>query len=579
MHYLRTIGTCLCMALCMTSMQAQTKWYNPVESKVFPLQGRAWSNETGKTYQRLPPRAEQSVRKAVWNLSQAGAGLYIKFRTNATDIQVKYHVTGSLSMPHMPATGVSGIDLYATDADGNQYWCAGQYAFGDTIRYHYRELTYRNPHGKGNEYCLYLPLYNHVDRLEIGVPEQSQFRFMQPDSEKPVVIYGTSIAQGACASRPGMAWTNILQRKLDMPVVNLGFSGNGQLEAELFQLLAETDASLYVIDCMPNMTGQRVKLIQERIKEGIRIIREKSKAPILLVEHDGYMGYHTSEAKLRDFQTTNRELRAAYEDMKGHTGELYYLSFDELGLDMDSQVDGIHATDWGMQQYACAYMDKITEILHLDRKPFVPRRQHRDAGTYDWNMRHNEVLAYNRKEQPEIVLIGNSITHYWGGLPYEKKRVSDDTWQRLFQGKRTVNMGFGWDRIENILWRLEHGELDGFRARKIFMMAGTNNLSLNSDAEIAAGIRQLARIIRRKQPDAQLYIVKILPRKGQLERLKKLNSLIEQEIKKDKTGTVIDLSDHLLNADGSLNDSLFSDGLHPNSKGYRLLSEKLKPYI
>lgn len=137
-------------------------------------------------------------------------------------------------MPHMLSTGVSGVDLYTMDCDGKQYWCAANYQFGDTIRYTYNDLTYRNTHNNGNEFTLYLPLYNGVKSLQIGVPEGSRFDFVYPPSEKPIVIYGTSIAQGACASRPGMAWANILQRKLDMPIVNLGFSGNGQLDENFF---------------------------------------------------------------------------------------------------------------------------------------------------------------------------------------------------------------------------------------------------------------------------------------------------------------------------------------------------------
>lgn len=205
----------------------------------------------------------------------------------------------------MPATGVSGVDLYTMDCNGQQYWCAANYQFGDTVRYTYNDLTYRNTHDKGNEFTLYLPLYNGVKSLQIGVPKGSRFDFVRPSVEKPVVIYGTSIAQGACASRPGMAWTNILQRKLDMPVVNLGFSGNGQLDEGFFKLLAEVDAAMYVIDCMPNMTNDRVGLIRPRLEKGIRILRSKSKAPILLVEHDGYMGFYASDKKGKEFRKTN----------------------------------------------------------------------------------------------------------------------------------------------------------------------------------------------------------------------------------------------------------------------------------
>lgn len=340
---------------------ANIKWYNPLEDSKLPIQGRYWNKEIGTNYHRIPKRMKNKLRNDVWRLSNHSAGLYIKFITNANTISVKYQVAGNLSMPHMPSTGVSGLDLYTVDSSGNQFWCAGLYQFGDTIKYDYKDIININE-GKGNEYTLYLPLYNEVKMLEIGVPEESFFEFVSPSNEKPIVVYGTSITQGACASRPGMAWTNILNRKLNTPVVNLGFSGNGQLDKELFVLLSEIHASLFIIDCMPNMTDDRVKLIKPRMMEGLKIIREKTNTPILIVEHDGYMGYHVSETRKEWFMKTNRELKDVYNIMKYRIDNLYYLSFEELALSMDSQVDGVHATDLGMIEYAEAYYKKILSL-------------------------------------------------------------------------------------------------------------------------------------------------------------------------------------------------------------------------
>ena len=565
-------------SLCLV---AQTAWYNPATDSLLPIQGRAWNTETGKVYQRLPQRAEQLVRKPVWDLSLQTAGLYVKFYTNAPQIQVKYQVTGGFSMPHMPATGVSGVDLYTMDCNGQQCWCAANYQFGDTVRYTYNDLTYRNTHNKGNEFTLYLPLYNGVKSLQIGVPEGSRFDFVRPSAEKPVVIYGTSIAQGACASRPGMAWTNILQRKLDMPVVNLGFSGNGQLDEDFFKLLVEVDAAMYVIDCMPNMTNDRVELIRPRLEKGIRILRSKSKAPILLVEHDGYMGFCASDEKGEKFRKTNEQLHAVYDSMKDEAKNLHYITFDELALSMDSQVDGVHATDLGMQQYANAYYQKIAGILFPEQATlsFTPSRQHRDSFTYQWTKRHDEILDYNVTVQPQIVMLGNSITHFWGGVPYEKRRVADDVWQKLFKDKSVVNLGYGWDRIENIQWRVLHGELDGFCAQKIFMMLGTNNLDSNTDEEIIRGIKETVALIAKKQPQAKLYVVKILPRKDHEERLLALNTDLEQAFAGNTSIQVLDLSEVLTDKGGKINEKLFLDGLHPNRDGYKRIADKLKSYV
>ncbi|WP_294630730.1 SGNH/GDSL hydrolase family protein [uncultured Bacteroides sp.] len=580
----RLFSLCACLLIAVAhclNLCAQTRWYNPLEDASLPLHGRGWNAEIGKAYARLPLRAKETVPLSVWNISRQSPGLYVKFHTNATDIRVKYKVSGGLAMVHMPATGVSGVDLYTTDADGNQYWCAGRYHFSDTINYHYEHLTYRNSHHRGNEYCLYLPLYNKVEYLEIGVPAGCRFDFVPASLEKPVVVYGTSIVQGACASRPGMAWTNIVQRKLDTPVVNLGFSGSGQLEEEMIAFIAELDASLFVIDCMPNMTDERTSLIKERTEKAVRLIRSKSQAPILLVEHDGYMGYKSSAKKAEVFMAANKELQAAYQSLKDEVKGLHYMTFEEQGLSMDSQVDGVHATDLGMQQYADAYTRKIKDILYpeIDSLLFKPCRQYRDANVYQWDTRHEEVLKYNAEHQPEIVMTGNSITHYWGGLPLEKISRADDVWQKLFKGRKAVNMGFGWDKLENITWRIVHGELDGFSAKKIFMMLGTNNLLQNSNQEIVTGITQIVKLVKSKQPDAQLYVVKILPRRGFESRLAELNHLLSTRLSGEASVEVLDFSSLLQSGDGKLKEELFSDGLHPNRKGYEVIAKKLSRYL
>ncbi|MGM9759680.1 MAG: SGNH/GDSL hydrolase family protein [Parabacteroides sp.] len=562
-------------------LAAQTVWHDPWEEASLPVQGRGWNTEIGKSYARLPLRAKDKVREPVWNLAQDCAGLYVKFYTNASEIQVQYQVSGALSMPHMPSTGVSGVDLYALDADGNQFGCVAQYSFGDTIRYRYQGLTYHNTHKLGNEFCLYLPLYNHVTWMKIGVPADARFEFVPLPKEKPIVVYGTSIAQGACASRPGMAWSNILQRRLDCPVINLGFSGNGQLDAGFVDLLSELDAAMFVIDCMPNMTGERKALIPERIRRTVETLRAKSQAPILLVDHDGYMGYKASDEKAKEFQEVNKVQQQVFQELKSRFAGLHYLSFEELGLSLESQVDGVHATDLGMTQYADAYSRKIRSILYpgADSLHLAPCRQHRDASSYDWNRRHEEVLAYNAEQQPQIVVLGNSIMHYWGGLPKERLRRADDVWQQQFAGKRVVNMGYGWDRLENMSWRILHGELDGFQAEKVFMMVGTNNIHLNTDEEIVEGTLDLVRLVKAKQPTARIYVIHIIPRRGYETRLVALNRLLDARLAGEERVKTVDVSAGFLLPSGKLDESLFSDGLHPTHAGYEVFSKALLSYI
>ena len=569
--------SCLASTL---SISAQMQWKNPMNESFHVLRGQAWKNELKGTYNRMPDRAEKTIRKAVWDLSKHSAGMSIAFRSNAPQIKIRYQVSGSFSMPHMPSTGVSGVDMYATDINGERHWCSARYAFRDTVTYTYNKLSYGQSAAQGFEYELYLPLYNDVKWLEVGVPEGHQLQFLPASQERPIVLYGTSIAQGACASRPGMAFGNIIGRKLEHPVVNLGFSGNGQMEAEVFDLLAEIDAQLFILDNMPNMGGDRLPKIYERTINGVHKIREKTNAPILFVEHYTNSHIGTSIEEESGYKKNNLELRKAYRTLKEEgVQNLHFLSEEELGLTQDCSVEGWHPNDLGMQVYADAYVPKIKEILNETSEKhciFVPRTQQRDP--YNWKERHEQVLALNKEKAPQILLIGNSITHYWAGKPTATIARGTDSWEKLFKGKVVRNLGFGWDRIENALWRIYHGELDGYDAEKIILLMGTNNLDKNTDNEIIDGIRELVRAVRHRQPKAQIYVAGVMPRAWHESRVAALNELLQVRLHAEEA-TYVDMSSEFLQPDGRIINELFTDGLHPNQKGYQRMAKMLEKII
>ena len=581
----------LALFLGCASLQAQYKWADPLKQDFHTVRGQAWQDELKDSYARLPQRAEDKVRKPLWDLSRQSAGLSVVFRSNASEIKVRYVVKGGLSMPHMPATGVSGIDLYATDNNGQERWCAGNYSMGDTIVYNFRGLSYAAKSGNGFEYQLFLPLYNSVSWMEIGVPADASFRFLPVSQEKPLVIYGTSIAQGACASRPGMAWGNILNRKLGHPVINLGFSGNGKLEEALFDLLSEIDARLYIIDCMPNLAGKEASaVVYQRTLEGVKKLREKSRAPILLVEHDGYSNEFSSESAEESYRVANAELRKAYETLqKEQVPTVYYLTKEEIGMPMDAMVDGVHSTDLGMQQYADSYRKKIGEILHEESKgptSCIPCKQQRDP--YDWYGRHEEILKLNKQSAPEVVMIGNSITHFWGGAPVDEPhrdilQKSPETWNLCTAGMRAVNLGFGYDRVENALWRLRHGELDGAKDNAVcVVLLGTNNLAENTDGEILEGIRAVCREITGKLAKAVIILQGFYPRnsarEGTAERIAGINLLLNR-LAAEENFIYTEPGRIMANSDGYVPEELSSDGLHPSAAGYARIAAVLAPVI
>jgi lysophospholipase L1-like esterase len=184
----------------------------------------------------------------------------------------------------------------------------------------------------------------------------------------------------------------------------------------------------------------------------------------------------------------------------------------------------------------------------------------------------------NKEKAPEIVLIGNSITHYWGGEPTAHIVRGQDSWDKLFKGKEVRNMGFGYDRIENALWRIYHGELDGYQAKKVILLMGTNNLGRNTNDEIIDGINELVRAVRHRQPKAEIYVAGILPRSGQEARVAALNELLQARLKSDEA-TYIDMTSEMIQPNGRIIKELFTDGLHPNKEGYQRMAKMLEKVI
>jgi lysophospholipase L1-like esterase len=323
------------------------------------LEGRAFA-ERKAPYDRLPAAAEGVVRDEVWKLSRDSAGIAVRFATGASELHVRYRLNSDdLAMPHMPATGVSGVDLYGKDAEGTWRWV-------EVTRPSARDVSARLVQGLAEarrEWLLYLPLYNGVEKLEFGVPAGAQLEELPPPQGKAIAIYGTSITHGACASRPGMAWTAILGRALSREVVNLGFSGNGRMELEVGRFLATLDPAAFVVDCLPNMTPEQVA---ERTAPLVKQLRaQRATTPILLVEDRSFANAWLLEERARAHARRRRALRAAFDALQRvGVPDLHYLAGDDLiGGDNDGTTDGSHPNDLGMLRQATAVAAALRPVL------------------------------------------------------------------------------------------------------------------------------------------------------------------------------------------------------------------------
>ncbi len=209
--------------------------------------------------------------------------------------------------------------------------------------------------------------------------------------------------------------------------------------------------------------------------------------------------------------------------------------------------------------------------------------------SYDWYARHADVLRVKEALRPEVVLIGDSITHFWGGEPKAAQANGPRSWESTFGKYRTLNLGFGWDRIQNVLWRLDHGELDGVRPRVVVLHIGTNNTSdtanarQNTPAEIAEGIRAIIQRLRSKAPDARIVLMAVFPREQmpdhpRRQRIAEINKLLA-EFRQAPGITFLDLGSKLLEADGTLSREMMADFCHPTEKGYQIWGDALAPLL
>lgn len=342
--------------LAAATFQANTQWHDVQE---WGIEGRAF-DDTEKYFDRLPKRAKGVVRDAVWNLSRHSSGMMVRFRTDATTIHTDHVVTSAnLAMPHMPATGVSGLDLYAKDDDGQWKWVA-------VTRPTAKEMNVviaKDLKPGTRDYAIYLPLYNGTESLKIGIPAGNTFEPIAPRTEKPIVFYGTSITHGACASRPGMPHPSILGRRLDLPVINLGFSGNGKLEKEVGQFLVELDPAVFVLDCLPNMVAKEVEERTEPIVQQLRTAHPN--VPIVLVEDRTYAYSWIMPSRQQRNDSSRAAFKAAHQRMlDAGVEKLFYVDGETL-LDQnrDDTTDGSHPSDLGFYNQANAIEPALRKAL------------------------------------------------------------------------------------------------------------------------------------------------------------------------------------------------------------------------
>jgi lysophospholipase L1-like esterase len=288
---------------------------------------------------------------------------------------------------------------------------------------------------------------------------------------------------------------------------------------------------------------------------------------------------------------------------------IFYCDVNHVFLNMDGSInheampDYLHpspaaAKAWAqaMEPLLCELMGDQSRDTEIPANTAIVPVPKLENDSYNWWDRHKDVLSIKDSINPEIVLIGNSITHFWGGEP--KLRWADGSlrdsngpksWDSLFHNYRVLNLGFGWDRTQNVLWRLDRGELDGLHPRTVIINIGTNNTTqtqnarMNTAPEIVEGIRAICLRVRSKVPDAKIVLMAIFPRDQKKDHPRRLliNEINKQleAFANEHNFTFVDIGFKMLDKDGTFIPGITSDYCHPTDKGYQIWADGIRSII
>jgi acetyl esterase/lipase len=228
----------------------------------------------------------------------------------------------------------------------------------------------------------------------------------------------------------------------------------------------------------------------------------------------------------------------------------------------------------------------MQETAGQSNSALVPDTHNRDYPMYDWPTRHRTILEHTAGRDADVVFIGDSITHRWGGPPFDPTDTTPKSglsaWNACFGTWKSLNLGCGYDRTENVLWRIANGQVDGLRAQAFVLLIGTNNIGINTPREIRDGIVASAEQLHRRHPAARILVLGVLPRgpvpedagrQAAAEVNRQLARLHRPYLRFADIGGV------LLQRDGTIAITTMPDYLHPTDVAYRAMAGAMVPLL
>lgn len=330
----------------------------------FAIRGLAWFEENKRNFCRLPFRAEKLVRPDVWTLAQSPASGRVCFRTDSTLLALRMENSQGANMMHFAATGSDGLFVYAGDPMQEVPWNMVVPPRNTTAVE--KEIARGLPK-RMRTFTVYLPSYTPLKKLDIGLAQDAMVESPPPFRlEKPVVFYGTSITQGGCASTAGGDFVSTVGRRLNLDVINLGFSGNGCGEPEVAKLIAEIDAAAYVLDYCANVSPED---LNKTLPVFIDILRSAHPIiPIICMSKIHYYG-ELFKTDMRETNEKQRNIMMSHYLQRRDAGDqnIHFIdgwSLVSAGEDL-ALVDGVHPTSQGFAIMAERLLNPLRYILAI----------------------------------------------------------------------------------------------------------------------------------------------------------------------------------------------------------------------
>jgi len=343
------------------------KWYNP-QTKPFEINGFAFYDQD-MLYRRLPLNPCAQLPEAVYYLGDETSGGQIRFHCRCKQLKIQVSIASrkryfsQYTSPHLTETNKKAFDLYISMNGGKyEYVTTPTNYSADDIYY---ENTLLNLTEEAEfDALLYFPLYGGIDKILIGIDDDGEITKTRKPfaNDGRIIFYGTSIEEGACASRPGMSCSNILSRFLDCEVLNMGFDASGKGEAEVARMFCciENVKALILATDANSPDGQ---WMCDKLPEFIRIFREKNPDALIVmvpfIESGRYRlfpeRHKTVEEKLEAQKQIVSDLTAA--------GDKNICLYIHENMDSDAFADGVHGTDIAFMEEAKGLYEVLKNII------------------------------------------------------------------------------------------------------------------------------------------------------------------------------------------------------------------------